>query len=68
MTKFLHTIDEARKAIGVGCKSTMYDLAHDGAIVMVKIGRRTYVTDESLVAFVERIKSKPLFGTAKRAV
>lgn len=68
MQQHLHSIEDAKKAIGVGSRSKMYDLAHKGEIALVKIGRRTFVTDESLVAFVERLKASPLFGTAKRAI
>lgn len=61
-SKLLHQMTEAAALIGVG-RTTMYDLAARGEVEVVHIGRRALITDESLQAFVERLRG----GTAGTA-
>lgn len=55
-SKLLHQMTEAGTILGVG-RTTLYDLAAKGEIDVVHIGRRALVTDESLRAFVDRLKT-----------
>ena len=51
MAKFLYRTDETEHAIG--CKTTkLYDLLNKGLLEARRIGRRTYITAESLEAFI----------------
>ncbi|MET1476212.1 MULTISPECIES: helix-turn-helix transcriptional regulator [Burkholderia] len=50
----LYRIAEASKMLGV-CKATVYNLARDGRLEVVKIGARASgVTGKSLIALIER--------------
>ncbi|WP_229293742.1 helix-turn-helix transcriptional regulator [Burkholderia pseudomallei] len=50
----LYRIAEASKTLGV-CKATVYNLARDGRLELVKIGARASgVTGKSLIALIER--------------
>ena len=55
-TKLLVPIPEARRDWlgGIG-NTTIYDLINKGELVKVNIGRRAFVTAESLAAFVDRL-------------
>ena len=54
--KRLVSILEAREQWlgGIG-HTTMYDLINKGEVVKVSIGRRSFITRESLTAYVDRI-------------
>ncbi|WP_230958296.1 helix-turn-helix transcriptional regulator [Burkholderia cepacia] len=50
----LYRVTEASKMLGV-CKATVYNLARDGRLELVKIGARASgVTGKSLIALIER--------------
>jgi excisionase family DNA binding protein len=51
MSKFLYRTSEAKTALGCGT-SKLYDLINNGTLDARKLGRRTYITAESLEAFV----------------
>ncbi|PJE01902.1 MAG: hypothetical protein CK428_30605 [Mycobacterium sp.] len=54
-------IPEARSVLGGIGRSTLYELIEQGEVVRVKLGRRAFVTAESLVAYVDRLTAA---GTA----
>jgi len=51
MLKLLYTTAEARLALGVGC-TKFYQLLNEGLLEARRLGRKTYITAESLKAFV----------------
>ena len=51
----LVSIPDARAALGGIGNTTIYDLIKRGELVKVKIGRRGFVTSESLDAYVDRL-------------
>ncbi|MDP7735139.1 helix-turn-helix transcriptional regulator [Mycobacterium paragordonae] len=53
--KKLVPIPEARSALGEIGRSTLYELIDQGELVRVKLGRRAFVTAESLAAYVDRL-------------
>ncbi len=54
-SKLLHQISEVQRAIGVG-RTTVYGLISEHQLDVVHIGRRALVTDESLRAYVARLR------------
>ena len=57
VTPLLLSLNEADQAIGV-CRATFYDLLNQGLIESVKIGSRRLIVQDSLLAYVESLKSK----------
>ena len=55
MTKLLYRTREAKTAIGCGT-TTLYDLINKGLLEARRLGHRTYITAESLEAFVASLK------------
>ncbi len=53
--KRLLPISEARKVLGGIGHTTVYELVKRGEIVKVNIGRRGFITSESLEAFLNRL-------------
>jgi hypothetical protein len=51
----LVSIPDARSELGGIGHTTMYDLIKRGEVVKVNIGRRSFVTAESLEALVDRL-------------
>ncbi len=47
----LHSVTEARQLLGIS-HTTFYDLLRDGRLKAIKIGSRTFVSDEALRAFI----------------
>lgn len=62
MTRLLHPVPDAQKVLGGVSRSTIYNLVARGELEFVHIGRRALVTDESLRAFVDRLRTPA--GTA----
>jgi hypothetical protein len=58
----LLSIIEARKELGGIGHTTIYDLIGDGQLVKVNIGRRSFITAESLAAYVDRITEAAAVG------
>lgn len=54
MSKFLYRIDEAKAAIGCGT-TKLYELIASGALEVRKLGRRTYVTTDSIERLVDSL-------------
>jgi hypothetical protein len=53
--KRLVSILEAREILGGIGHTTLYDLIKRGELLKVNIGRRGFVTSESLAAYVDRL-------------
>jgi hypothetical protein len=54
-TKRLVSIPEARELLGGIGHTTIYDLINRGELLKVNIGRRGFITSESLAAYVDRL-------------
>ncbi|WP_099024711.1 helix-turn-helix transcriptional regulator [Mycolicibacterium palauense] len=55
VAKRLVSIPDARAVLGGIGHTTIYDLIKRGEIVKVNIGRRGFITSESLAAYVDRL-------------
>jgi hypothetical protein len=60
--KRLVSILEAREILGGIGHTTLYDLIKRGELIKVNIGRRGFVTSESLAAYVDRITAAAATG------
>jgi hypothetical protein len=60
----LLSIIEARKELGGIGHTTMYDLIKRREVVKVSIGRRSFITGESLAAYIDRITEAASAGVA----
>jgi len=49
----LHTIEQTRELLSCS-RSTVYRLVNSSELTMVKVGRRSLITDESIAALVDR--------------
>ena len=58
----LVSIPDARAELGGIGHTTIYDLFKDNQLVKVNIGRRSFVTSESLAAYVDRITAASAVG------
>lgn len=54
MTRLLHPIPEAAQVLGVS-RTTIYELISAGALKPVKIGRRTFISQEELERYVRSL-------------
>lgn len=54
-TRRLVSIPEAREILGGIGHTTLYDLINHGELLKVNIGRRGFITSESLAAYVDRL-------------
>jgi hypothetical protein len=50
-------IPETCKSLGGTSRTTLYELVDRGELVKVNIGRRAFITAESIAAYVERLKA-----------
>lgn len=57
--KRLVDIPEARHLLGGIGRTTIYELVKQGEIVKVNLGRRAFITSESLEAYVDRLGASP---------
>ncbi|MBD8505523.1 helix-turn-helix domain-containing protein [Hoyosella sp. G463] len=48
----LHTIDEAREALGGISRSVIYSLINSGELASINIGRRRFVPDSAIADFI----------------
>jgi excisionase family DNA binding protein len=55
MFRLLHPIPEAQDQLGGMSRSTLYEKIANGEINSVKVGRRTYITHDELVRFVQAL-------------
>ena len=53
--QLLTPIPDACAVLGKVSRTTVYELANRGELVKVNIGRRGFITTESLVAYVDRL-------------
>jgi hypothetical protein len=56
--RLLVPYDEARHALGGIGRTTMYELFEQKKLVRVSIGRRGFVTAESLAAYVDSLSNE----------
>jgi len=56
MQKLLLPIPDACAALGIG-RTTMYELVDQHHVVKVNIGRRSFITAESVGAYVDRLRN-----------
>ena len=54
MNQLLVPVDDARRCIGVG-RTKLYQLVAKGELKLVKLGRKSLITAESLTAFAARL-------------
>jgi hypothetical protein len=45
----------AQAALGLGSRTTVYELVDRGELIKVNIGRRSFITAKSLAAYVDRL-------------
>jgi helix-turn-helix protein len=57
MGKRLVPIPEARQVLGGIGHTTVYELVKRGEIIKVNIGRRGFITSESLEAYMDRLSA-----------
>lgn len=55
--RMLVPIEDSQEALGGIARSTVYKLAKDGHLTKVNIGRRGFITRESLDAYVASLTS-----------
>lgn len=49
----LHTIEQTRKLLACG-RNSVYNLVNRNELTLIKMGRRSLITDESIRALVDR--------------
>ena len=49
----LHTIEQTRELLACG-RNSVYNLVRNNELTMIKMGRRSLITDESIRALVDR--------------
>ncbi len=54
-TRRLMPIDEVRVVLGGIGRTKIYDLVSKGHLRIVKIGRRSFLVEEDVVAFIEKL-------------
>ncbi|WP_353107748.1 helix-turn-helix domain-containing protein [Gordonia sp. (in: high G+C Gram-positive bacteria)] len=55
MTKNLNRPEEGAKKLGIS-RATIYNLLAAGEIKSIKIGRRRFITDDALDAYITRLE------------
>jgi predicted DNA-binding transcriptional regulator AlpA len=55
MDRLLHPVPEAMHMVGDISRSKFYQLIRDGQLQLVKIGSRSFIPEESLRNFVDRL-------------
>ncbi|MEJ1157374.1 helix-turn-helix domain-containing protein [Prosthecomicrobium sp. N25] len=67
--RLAYTVADACKVLGIG-RTTLYKLASEGVLKLVRIGGRTLVPRRELDSLIERASaeaSSPVAGGARRA-
>lgn len=54
-SRILNSITQTREKLGGLSRSTIYELISRGDLRVVKIGRRSFIPEESLRTFVEKM-------------
>ena len=62
-TPLLHTIEQARTLLACG-RNTVYNLVNRNELTMIKVGRRSLITDESIREFVDRKVQEAEYGSS----
>jgi Helix-turn-helix domain len=62
--RLLVPIDDSCAALGNIGRTTLYELAKQKKLVKVNIGRRGFITAESLEAYVDRLAGAAMGGAA----
>ena len=52
-TPLLHTIEQTRELLACG-RNSVYNLVKSNELTMIKMGRRSLITDESICAYLDR--------------
>lgn len=60
MERLLYTVPESMAALGGMSRSKFYALISEGHIRVVKIGRRSYVTEPELRRYVDSLAGEPV--------
>ena len=55
----LHSINESRRRLGNIGRDAVYDLLNSGQLEAKKIGRRTFVTDDSIENYIQNLPPFP---------
>jgi excisionase family DNA binding protein len=68
MSKFLYRTSEAKTALGCGT-TTLYALINSGRLEARRLGKRTYITAESLETFIASLPAveTPTMARARHA-
>ena len=49
----LHSINDTKLLLNCG-RNTVYNLVHSNELTMIKMGRRSLITDDSIRAYIDR--------------
>ncbi len=52
----LMTLNETANSLGIG-KTKTYELVREGELELVKIGAKSLITHESIIAFIKKISA-----------
>ena len=52
-TQLLHTIEQTRRLLACG-RNTVYNLVKSNELILIKMGRRSLITDESIREYIDR--------------
>jgi excisionase family DNA binding protein len=52
-TPLLHTIEQTRELLACG-RNSVYNLVKRNELTLIKMGRRSLITDESISAYIDR--------------
>lgn len=55
--RLLVPIPDTCTRLGGICRTTVYDLINRGDLIKVNIGKRGFITAESITAYVDRLKA-----------
>ena len=53
LTPLLHTIEQTRELLACG-RNSVYNLVKRNELTLIKMGRRSLITDESIRAYLDR--------------
>jgi excisionase family DNA binding protein len=52
--RLINSIPQSQERLGGLSRSTIYELIYQGELEVLKIGRRTFITEESLKNFIQQ--------------
>jgi excisionase family DNA binding protein len=53
--RLIHSVPQSRERLGGLSRSSLYELIARGELELVKIGRRSFITEDSLQRFVSQL-------------